>query len=353
MGDRTGIEWTRQVSANGVEMPGATWNPVTGCDKVSQGCKNCYAKRLWPRLKALPNSVYTGRDFTDVATHPERLVQPMLWTRPRRIFVNSLSDLFHESVPWSFIAAVFCVMALSPQHTFQILTKRPQRMRDFFDWIGWDGRHGGGPVAICLAKFLEVGAGAPTAGVRRKIERLTAELRASSGGQWSGGQWPLPNVWLGVSVEDQPSTDERVPLLLKTPASVRWISAEPLIRSVEARQWLHGIDWVVAGGESGPRARPMHPDWARSLRDQCEAAGVKFFFKQWGEWEVASTANGHFDSSMVTSGAQWVHLDGLVNGPGFYRDDGLEVTSVYAMLPVGKKKSGRALDGRMHDEFPD
>lgn len=279
MSDSSAIEWTD-----------ATWNPVTGCTKVSQGCKNCYAERDWTRLSANPKSVYYLRKFTDVAVHPERLDAPLRWTKPRRIFVNSMSDLFHEDVPGDFIDALLDVIKrcghLGRGHVFQVLTKRADRMLRFM-------RH----------------------------------------------YKPIDNLWLGVSVEDQASADERIPLLLQTPAAVRWISAEPLLGpiSFEGRwveyespaiheNWLERLNWVVAGGESGPAARPSHPDWFRSLRDQCGAVGTAFFFKQWGEWVSVSEV-----------GAKGAH---------HHFDDGATVRR------AGKHVAGRRLDGRTHDEYP-
>ena len=249
---KTRIEWTDEV-----------WNPVTGCTKVSQGCKHCYAERMWDRLSA-PGMPYAGRAFADVRTHPDRLDQPLRWKRPRRVFVNSMSDLFHEAVPDEFLDQVFAAMALAPQHTFPLLTKRPARMCQYLS-----------------DDDLE--------------DRLTDLWR---GGDPDREAWnlmlPLENVWLGVSVEDQDTADERIPLLLQTPAAIRWISAEPLLGPLSLDPWLHemrdpdgflrhaggALDWVVVGGESGPHARPMHPDWARSLRDACVEAGVPFFMKQ-------------------------------------------------------------------------
>lgn len=222
-----------------------------------------------------------GLAFTDVACHNERMDHPLRWRCwPRRIFVNRMSDLFHQDVPNEFIDKVFAVMALAPWHTFQVLTKRPERMRDYLsDRFVTDGIEE--QMIALLARH-------PDLEPRQKI-------------------YPLPNVWLGVSVEDQDSADARIPLLLRTPAAVRWISAEPLLGPVDLMQlddhsrggltiygWnclyrnptfgRPGIDWVVVGGESGPNARPMHPDWVRSLRDQCADSGVPFLFKQWGEW---------------------------------------------------------------------
>lgn len=256
MSDKSGIEWTD-----------ATWNPTTGCTKVSPGCKNCYAKhQAWPRLAAMKTGVYSGRKFEDVQCHPERLDQPLRWKKPRMVFVNSMSDLFHDDVPDEFIYDVFAVMAQCPRHTFQILTKRPARMR-----------------AVMATPFTAIDRRACALSDRHNVE------------DWEGN-YPLPNVWLGVSVENQETANERIPLLLDTPAAVRWISAEPLLtpltfrwavwrplsrtRSTEHLDGLRELDWVVVGGESGPNARDMNPDWARSLRDQCHEARVPFFMKQ-------------------------------------------------------------------------
>lgn len=335
MADKTGIEWTE-----------STWNPVTGCSKVSQGCKHCYAERDWARLAHLP--AYKGRAFTDVACHPERLDQPLRWMRPRLIFVNSMSDLFHPDVPDSFIDQVFAVMALAKQHTFQVLTKRPERMRD----------------------YLRCGGSCITVGIRQAIERM--------GYQDIGAvDKALPNVWLGVSVEDQASADERIPLLLDTPAAVRWVSMEPLLGPVDltsvrptifaatantltgwwtwdggpTRREAHTIDWVVVGGESGPKARPMHPSWARSLRDQCAAADVPFLFKQWGEWREPLEGED-YDTTMGR--AQRVPAF-IVAPSGTVHCFENEQTSDggCAMLRVGKKLAGRLLDGVQHDGYPE
>ena len=194
MSDKTGIAWTD-----------ATWNPVTGCSKVSQGCKHCYAEREWGRLSANPKATaYYGRAFTDVACHEDRLDQPLRWKKPRMIFVNSMSDLFHEDVPDDFIDRVFAVMALAEKHTFQVLTKRPERMLRWFD-PGFDNRE-------------------------HAVGQAMREIAAARGGDDAGlPEWPLPNVWLGVSVEDQATADDRIPLLLRAPAAVRWVSAEPIL----------------------------------------------------------------------------------------------------------------------------
>ena len=266
---------------------------MTGCTKVSQGCKNCYAERMWPRLA-------TGRPFTEVLSHPERLTIPLHWKKPRRIFVNSMSDMFHENVPDEFIDHVFAVMALCPQHTFQVLTKRPWRMFNYMnsqdEWMG----------------------DAPSERIRWLAGFLGSTVRPEE-----KIHWPISNVWLGVSVEDQAAFDKRWPHLRDTPAAVRFISYEPALGPLSIRSALlqpacvvcsqgvmdngndhmHGRcschchadqirpDWIICGGESGPHARPMHPDWARALRDQCRALGVPFFFKQWGEYAPACLAS--------------------------------------------------------------
>ncbi len=213
------------MSATTIEWTDQTWNPVDGCDKVSPGCDHCYAEAIATRFaggKAYPNGF-------KVTLHPERLSHPLHWRKPRRVFVNSMSDLFHDQIPDEFIADIWDVMGAAPQHTFQILTKRPARMRSLLKhWL------------------------------------------------------TLPNVWLGVSAENQRWADIRIPTLAETPAAIRFISAEPLLGPINLTDHLPGLDWVIAGGESGRHARPMHPDWPRSIRDQCQAAGVAFLFKQWG-----------------------------------------------------------------------
>lgn len=274
----TGIEWTDE-----------TWNPITGCAKVSQGCKHCYAEREWPRMVRLVPS-YAGRAFTDVACHEDRLDQPLRWKRSRKVFVNSMSDLFHPDVPDEFIDRVFAVMALAPQHVFQVLTKRPARMQEYLTRPAVDVRIGLEAMAMCMDSV------AATKGKSKLGSGIL--LKASDINPGGLATWPLPNVWLGVSVEDQAAADERIPLLLQTPSAVRWVSAEPLLGPVDLPGlFFYGVertggvvplrergypmlDWVVVGGESGPNARPMNADWARSLRDQCAAAGVSFFMKQ-------------------------------------------------------------------------
>lgn len=218
MADQSEIEWTD-----------ATWNPITGCSKISAGCDNCYAERFSERFRGTPGHPFE-RGF-DLTLRPERLAQPLTWTRPRMIFVNSMSDLFHKAVPTAFIDQVFDTMEQAHWHQFQLLTKRSSLMRDF----------------LC----------------RRYIRRS-----------------PPSHIWIGVSVEDA-VCKSRVRHLQQSPAGVRFLSIEPLIGPV-GKLDLAGIGWVIVGGESGPRARAMEIDWARDVRDQCIVAGVPFFFKQWG-----------------------------------------------------------------------
>lgn len=309
MAARSSIEWTD-----------ATWNPVTGCTKVSPGCDHCYAQAFAERWRGTP-----GHHFEhgfDIVLRPERLTLPLRWSTPRRIFVNSMSDLFHDQVPEEFIASVWTTMARTPQHTYQILTKRHARMRSVVRRIAWRT-----PTTAERA----AGVTGPVAYVQRD-ESLNEHL---------GAPQVLPNVWLGVSVEDQKRADLRLPALLETPAAVRFVSAEPLLgpiyltRAVAPAGGQPGIDWVIAGGESGPHARPMHPDWARDLRDQCRSAGVAFFFKQWGEWAPGAHS---------TRPGAWVDPHGNAHptaGPG------RALVSRW-----GKKHAGQLLDGRAWAQFP-
>lgn len=276
------------VSHTSIEWADATWSPVRGCSLVSEGCRNCYAMRLAGRF-AGPGQPYEGlarrvngqaRWTGEVRFVPGVLDQPLRWRKPRRVFVNSMSDLFHEELPDELIDLVFGVMAIAERHTFQILTKRPERMRAYMRDRDW-----GEAANWALHQF---------AGPLDGDMHLLGEIVP-----------PLPNVHLGVSVEDQATADERIPILLDTPAAVRWISAEPLLGPVSlARRGLEpvsfydtprGLDWVVAGGESGPGARPCDLNWLRALRDQCDAAAVPFFLKQLGGWP---DKRGGFDARL-------------------------------------------------------
>ena len=213
------------MASSSIEWTEATWNPVTGCTKISAGCKNCYAETMARRLKAMGQPNY--RNGFELTLHDHALELPLHWSRPRMIFVNSMSDLFHDNVPLDFIQRVFDVMRQASWHQFQVLTKRAKR-----------------------------------------LARISREL-----------DWPA-NVWMGVSVEDQQNAD-RIAHLQRTGAAVKFLSLEPLLGPIECLD-LKGIDWVIVGGESGPRARPMNVDWAISIRDQCREMNVPFFFKQWG-----------------------------------------------------------------------
>ncbi|MEX1005471.1 MAG: phage Gp37/Gp68 family protein [Acidimicrobiia bacterium] len=248
MGDRSSIEWTD-----------ATWNPVVGCDRVSPGCDNCYAIAQAIRIQRMgTSSAYEGTTTADgdwsglVKCLPERLDQPLRWRRPRQIFVNSMSDLFHPDVPDAFIVDVFAVMAAAPQHVFQILTKRPQRM------------------AALLAVDDFTGAVSEATAARIEPRPASEAIEVP----------PLSNVWLGTSIESDRYTF-RANHLRSTPASVRFLSLEPLLGPLPSLD-LHQIDWVIVGGESGPNARPLEVEWVRHIRERSLAAGVPFFFKQWG-----------------------------------------------------------------------
>lgn len=277
MSDNSRIEWTD-----------ATWNFVVGCTKVSPGCDHCYAERDVNRWNG-PGA------FDQVVVKHDRLWLPLKWRRPRRIFVNSLSDLFHADIPDDVIMRAFAVMALTPQHTYQVLTKRHARMRVLLTDEDFRSGVSGEIVNLVVHDGLD-------------DSHLSGEARA-----WRDW-WPLDNVWLGVSVENQQWADIRIPALLDTPAAVRFLSCEPLLGAVSLERWTRshsdGIDWVIVGGESGPGARPMHVDWARQLRDQCEAADVSYLFKQWGQHDE------------------------------------------HGVRRRSKHDAGRELDGRTHDEFP-
>lgn len=333
----TAIEWTQRPGTKG-----ETWNPVVGCTPVSPGCLNCYAATMARRLEAMGKAEYlprvddwaearpgegaleleartgnaprilriaelkSGRAvFTgEVRTLPGRLAEPLGWKRPRTVFVNSMSDLFHEAVPFEFIDQVFAVMALCPRHTFLVLTKRPERMAEYLGAGGSPGRSS----AVFQAQIDA--ATAYDLDTTRPGRRYPTEFKKPM-----QCDWPLPNVWLGASVEHQAAADERIPHLLKCPAAVRFLSCEPLLGVLNIGRWLgkplfycpgcgkekrrpncaacgtvdntpsnciRGVDWVIAGGESGPRSRPHNIGWSRYLSDQCKAAGVPFFMKQLG-----------------------------------------------------------------------
>ena len=308
---KTKIEWADTV-----------WNPVTGCSKVSEGCRNCYAETMAKRF-------WGDRKFTDVQCHEDKLDEIRHWRKPRRIFLCSMSDLFHQDVPFEFVDKVLKTWSYgNRRHTLMILTKRPERMYEYFQRdlssVFWDFNEDCGP-------------------------------------------YPHVRLWLGVSVEDQHTADERIPILLQTPAAIRFVSCEPLLEKIDLERvslpdaylTMNGItgclqpllekntepddyryftrksmklDWVIVGGESGKNARPMHPDWVRSIRDQCQEADVPFFFKQWGEWKEVRTT----DQETVER----------------YSKDVLSYTNGDLFFKIGKKHAGRLLDGREWNEYP-
>lgn len=313
-----------------IEWTDATWSPVTGCTPASEGCQNCYAKRMANRLRG--RCGYPADDPFKVTMHEDRLGEPLRWKKPRKVFVCSMSDLFHEDVPNEFIDYVFAVMGRSQQHTFILLTKRPERMREYLQ-----------------------------AGRYQQILNIAYRLKYRPEGLGKGIDNPKdmrwwPNVWLGVTAENQQRADERIPILLQIPAAVRFVSIEPMLGPVDLtgirfdrntimnvlegcginrlspcqsipNAFCEKINWVICGGETGPGARPMHPEWMRSVRDQCRDAGVPFFFKQWGEWNP--------DNKGICRGIRTQKLEGVV----LYR--------------IGKKAAGRSLDGETWDEMPE
>lgn len=349
-----------------IEWTDFTWNPWHGCKKVSDGCKNCYMFRDKKRYGQDPTQVVRSSDKTFYA--------PLKLKEPQRVFTCSWSDFFiEEADEWRDEA--FAIMALTPQITYQVLTKRPERMLEYM--AGLENRHSpDGNMKI----------GAITELMSTAMEK---EFFPKNGGKALDAvntKWPLSNVHLGVSVEDQKTADERIPLLLKTPAAVRFLSIEPLLGPVDLEwvgksdhydytRWnaLDGsayavagagtaqevawdsihpigsdpIDWVIVGGESGPNARPMHPDWVRSIRDQCIAAEVPFFFKQWGEfWPYDPLYVDNHPFGDVPN--NWKpNLE--FHWPQNFTPGADPIVSV----KLGKKKAGRILDGRTWDEFPE
>jgi protein gp37 len=291
----TKIEWVKNPDGT----KGETWNPVTGCTKISEGCAHCYAERMSKRLAGRCGYPGTPHNF-DATLHPDRLDEPLKWRKPRRVFVCSMGDLFHEDVPTDFIWRVIQTCYEAKQHTFQVLTKRPKRALDVLTRSAW----------------------------------------------WNNDT--PQNIWLGVTAENQEQADKRISTILQIPAAVWFVSVEPMLGPVDLSEWINPqgatarddparyslLDWVICGGESGPDARPMHPAWARSLRDQCQMAGVPFFFKQWGEWKAISGKN---PQEVIE----------------FSRYRACQVSgSPLVLWHVGKKAAGRLLDGREWDEMP-
>ncbi|MGY4295334.1 protein gp37 [Bradyrhizobium sp. i1.4.4] len=377
MADHSNIEWTD-----------ATWNPVTGCSILSPGCAHCYAMKLaGTRLRNHPSRAGLTKDSKagpvwngEVRLNEQWLQQPLEWSRPRMIFVCAHGDLFHENAPDSWIDRVFATMASAPQHTFQVLTKRGDRMR----------------------RYIEDAVGRVIT-----LQHRNKDLREKD---WPG--WPLPNVWLGVSAERQQEADERIPHLLETPAAVRFVSLEPLLGPIDLtrirapadrhapdEEWLFDalttgdyyeqrftnafgdvwfdsgdgpyretkLDWVIGGGESGDGARPMHPAWPRAIEKQCAAAGVAFHFKQWGAWVPICATTEELTETLYHPaprrdpeairrckvGQLVLHADGAqfrsAADPGAYAAG----SQAMLMFEVGKKRAGRLLDGLEHNGMPE
>lgn len=337
MADRSKIEWTD-----------ATWNIVNGCSVLSPGCTNCYAMRLagWlkkndPSRAGLTEPSKTGPVWTgEVRWNAKQEELPLRWRRPRRVFVAAHGDIFHENVPTEWLDRIWAIMKLAENHSFQVLTKRPKRMRLYLSDPELPERI----AQRCLIEGRNMRPGAPCWQGDR--------WRDAGQGVVVPARWPLPNVHLGVSAEDQVRANERVPELLQTPAAFRFVSLEPLLGPVDlarvefmpgnsaymidARYVCEGyqaLNWVIAGGESGLRARPMEIGWVRALRDQCAATGTPFFFKQWGEWAPFPDDDFRYGEHGYGS-----------------RADKVDVKR--RMYRLGKRAAGRMLDGREHNELP-
>lgn len=302
------------MANTGIEYGQVAWNPVTGCTKISAACQNCWAERMAKRMAG--RCGYDKDEPFKVTLHPDRLEQPLKWKKPRVVLVSFMGDLFHEDVPTTFIDQVLEIIASCPQHTFIALTKRPENLE-------------------------------------HKIYGTTTDnpFRQLGGGDY------LANLWLGVTAENQARADERIPILLQIPAAVRFVSVEPMLGPVDLNKYLYpqrlcdghsawqrdedcprrpGLDWVICGGQTGPGARPMHPDWVRSLRDQCITADVPFWFKQWGEWSPTP--------------AKDVPVRGCLEGGRFH--SGSNPSVGLAMYRVGKKAAGHLLDGQEWQQMP-
>ena len=387
----TAIEWTWVPDGKGGTKRGETWNPQVGCREVSPACEHCYAagmahRGMSPQHRGLTVLRKTGVHWNgSISRVPELLLQPLSWREPRGIFVGSMTDTFYfdkrgpEVYEW--IASLFAVMAACPQHTFILLTKRPEDAKEWFRWLDSQAR--------ALDKVWAVPGHSPHIEICRRqlIKRLPQDTRTKTILRLTSARpWPLPNVWLGVTAEDQKRADERVPVLLDLPAAVRFVSYEPALGPVDWSEWIAApiekreqahhmrtghwcgpdepdaehdpdgdcsaceaegctrcpnwrgdtmIDWVIAGGESGSKSRAPSLDWMRSTRGQCKQAGVAFFFKQWGEWAPASQLPDD----------EWSRLD----AGGKFSDEELAGDK---SIRVGKGRAGRLLDGRTHDEFP-
>lgn len=334
MSDNSKIEWTD-----------ATWNPITGCSVVSPGCTNCYAMKLaGTRMKHHPTRVGLTIDTKagpvwngQVRFNASMLLQPLRWKRPRNIFVCAHGDLFHEHIPTPWIDQVFSVMALAPQHTFQVLTKRPERMLNYLTCQRSDGT---GNAARYMAAAY--GAYSPD-----KAERDATFDRVLN------GPWPLPNILLGVSVEDQNRADERRDHIAPLARKHGWrtfVSYEPALGPVDWIGWEF-LSWMISGGESQRGSRPSHPDWHRASRDFCAAHNIPYLFKQWGDWVPVGQALAADDAIWNATKHPYVVFDddGTAKKPPCNWPDGTQA----GLVRIGKKKAGRLLDGIEHNGMPE
>ena len=330
---KTSIEWTEK-----------TWNPIiSGCSIISEGCQNCYAMKMAGRLEAMGQEKYKGltrktakgktiwNGKINIDLNDKALYEPLKTKKPTMYFVNSMTDLFHESIPFEAIDKIMAVIALCPQHNFQILTKRSERMEDYF--VGLQSRQ-------LVSYDLQINKNYFIGRYGPNKETGISELQYRGFDSFDNnqkivfaGNFPLPHFWLGVSVENQ-ETLSRIDNLRKTPAAVRFLSCEPLLQDLGTID-LKGIHWVICGGESGHGARPMHPDWVRSIRNQCKDANIPFFFKQWGEYLPYGTKT-----------------DVLMNQFGETDFSKHQRGNYIGFAKVGKKQAGALLDGKEYREMP-
>lgn len=402
MADNTNIEWAdatiNPIRAHRIDIDISPWRRIGWhCEHVSEACRNCYAEvlnrdRFGTGLDYKPGHLAAKGGTVEIVLAERALTDTLRWRRPRRIFVCSMTDLFADFVPDWMIDRIFAAMALAPHHTFMLLTKRPERMRAYLASSETFYR-------VVEAEIdLHRRTGCPT--VKDRCEQSGLPwTKPTNAHDW----WPLRNVWLGVTAEDQATADERIPILLETPAAKRFVSVEPMLGAVslsrlscadpaEVAQYERGeieahggcyidaltgdawddengglngevwgdlednpphLDWVICGGESGPSARPMHPDWVRSLRDQCAAGGVPFMFKQWGEWVSVLDRDRDDPDWRADYTNKFNHRDGaqrwlnVAGGMGFHGD------GFHVMRRVGKRAAGRSLDGVEHLAFPE